>query len=440
MLSGWLLSGWFALAMTAGPVSERLGHAENWPQWRGPRGNGTSTETGLPTTWDKEANVVWRLPLPGPAGSTPVIWGDRIFLTSVDGDDIVLLCVTRSGKVAWRRKLSGGGRQRYRGDEGNNASPSPCTDGKHVWACTANGHLVCYTVEGKEVWHVDLQKRYGPYDIQFGMSSTPLLHEGRLYLQIIHGDMRSWEPSKNSWVASIDGATGKELWKQPRNTNAAQENKHSYASPVLYDDGKRAFFLSHGGDYVMAHSLEDGHELWRCGGLNGAGRLYNPFLRFVASPGTGSGLIVVPSAKNGPVLCLKPDGKGDRTEDQSSYFWRLERGTPDVPSPLIHEGLVYLLRENGNLSCLDGRTGKSHYVQQRTERDRHRASPVYADGKIFCIAGKRGVVTVVQAGPKFKVLAKNKMGESIAASPAISGGRIYLRTFEALYAIAEDSR
>ncbi len=421
-LAAWLL----------GPIA--VLRAEPWPQWRGPRGNGTSRETGLPTTWSRSENMLWRVPLPGPAGSTPAVWGDRIFLTSVDDDDLVLLCFTTDGKPAWRDVLGGGGRVRYRSDEGNNASPSPSTDGKHVWACTSNGLLVCDSVDGKRVWKIDLQERYGPYEIQFGMSSTPLLHQGRLYLQILHGKMDR-TVSKNSWVVCLDAATGKELWKQPRNTDAIMENKHSYASPVLYQDDRRSFLLTHGADYIIAHRLTDGRELWRCDGINGVDRPYNPFLRLVASPATGSGVIVVPSAKNGPVLCLKPDGTGDRTNDSDSYYWKWDRGTPDVPSPLIHDGLVYLLRENGNLSCVDAKSGRRHYFQQPTERGRHRASPVYADGKIFTVARNTGTVCVIQAGTQFKILARNRLGEPMASSPAISGGRIYLRTFSALYAI-----
>lgn len=426
---------WLLLAAAVFVVLPLCGvEAENWPQWRGPRGNGTSSESGLVTSWSRTEHILWRVPLPGPAGSTPVVWGDRIFLTSVDEDDLVLLCVTADGKIAWRDVIGGGGRVRYRSDEGNNASPSPSTDGRHVWACTSNGFLVCDTVDGKRVWKVDLQERYGPYEIQFGMSSTPVLDGGRLYLQILHGKMDR-SVSKNSWVVCLDAATGAELWRQPRNTDAIMENKHSYASPVIYRDSRQEYLLSHGGDYVMAHRLTDGKELWRCDGLNGAGGLYNPFLRFVASPAAAPGVIVVPSAKNGPVLCLKPGGRGDLTENADAYYWKLDRGTPDVPSPLIHDGLVYLLRENGNLSCLDARTGTFHYEQQPTERGRHRASPVYADGKIFTIARNTGTTCVIQAGREFKILARNTLDEPIASSPAISGGRIYLRTFAALYAV-----
>ena len=145
--------------------------------------------------------------------------------------------------------------------------------------------------------------------------------------------------------------------------------------------------------------------------------------------------LLAPMAKNGPVLCLKPGVMGDVTDKSSAYFWKKDQGTPDVPSPLIQDGLVYLCRENGNLVCLDAETGEQYY-EERTVRERHRASPVYADGKVY-ITARNGIITVVKAGKEFEVLAQNEMGEEMSASPAISDGRIYLRTFDALYAIGK---
>jgi outer membrane protein assembly factor BamB len=405
--------------------------AENWPQWRGEKLDGISHEKNLPVTWSKTENVAWRLPLPGQAGATPVIWGDRIFLTSVDGNDLVLLGVGTDGKQLWRQVVASGNKT-ARGDEGNSASPSPCTDGKLVWTFMGSGDLGCYTTDGKEVWKFDLQDRYGKFNIQFGMTSTPVLDRGRLYMQLIHGE---GDPAtREACVLCLDGATGREIWKVDRQSDGRKECEHSYASPVLYRDGQREYLISHGADYVVAHSLDDGHELWRCGDLNPIGN-YNPTLRFVASPVAVPGLIVVPTAKNGPVLCLKPDGKGDITDSADAMWWRWPNNTPDVPSPLVVGDLVYLCRENGNLICVDAKTGKELYTQMTT-RDRHRASPVYADGNIYLTA-RNGIITVVKAGREFKILSQNNMQEFISSSPAISGGRIYLRTFDALYAVGK---
>ncbi|MFN0021896.1 MAG: PQQ-binding-like beta-propeller repeat protein [Pirellulaceae bacterium] len=408
-----------------------LANAENWSQWRGAKLDGVSQEKDLPVKWSKTEGIAWRLELPGVAGATPVVWGDKIFLTSTEGDKLLLICVGTHGKEIWRQQVSAGNRE-VRGDEGNSASPSPCTDGKHVWTMMADGALACYTIDGKEVWKLDLQQRYGKFKIQFGMTSSPVLDNGRLFLQLIHGDGNP--ATREAVVVCLDGVTGNEIWKADRPSDGKQECEHSYASPVIYRDDKLAYLLTHGADYVVAHDLADGRELWRCGDLNPKGN-YNNTLRFVASPLAIPGMVIVPSAKNGPVLCLRPDGKGDVTDKEEAFFWRRPKDTPDVPSPLIHDGLLYLCRENGNLIVMDAKSGKELY-QESTTRDRHRASPVYGDGKIY-LSARNGIVTVVKAGEKFEVLSRNDFGEPISASPAISGGRIYIRTFKALYAIGK---
>lgn len=417
------------LALICGMACAAAGRpamAENWPQWRGPTGDGISQETDLPVHWSKTENVAWRLPLPGPAGSTPVIWKDRVFLTSAGpGGDLLLLGVDIDGREKWKVKVTSGDRA-VRGDEGNSSAPSPATDGQHIWAFFANGVLGCYDLDGHEVWKENLQHRYGKFDIAFGLTSTPVLDGDRLYLQLLH--------SGASQVIALDKTTGEQIWKHDRQTDARKECEHSYASPTLYRDGQREFLLTHGCDYIVAHSLQDGHELWRCGGLNPKNS-YNETLRFVASPVTAPGLIVVPSAKDGPVLGLSPDARGDITGTNEAHVWTRSRNTPDVPSPLVVDGLVYLCRENGVLICLDAETGKQYY-QERAFSDRYRASPIYADGKIY-VTARGGMVTVVKAGTEFEILSSNDMQEPISSSPAISGGRIYLRTFEALYAIGK---
>lgn len=412
------------LAIAAAMIGVLQAQAENWPQWRGPRNDGTSQEAGLPVRWSKTENVAWRLALPGPAGATPVVWGDRIFLTSAKGRDLVLLCVDTSGKLLWDRVV-GSGDQEVRGDEGNSASPSPSTDGKHVWSMMGTGDFACYDLAGNEAWRFNLQDRYGKFNIQFGMTSTPVLDSDRLYLQLLH--------TGAALVLCLDKATGNEIWKQHRASDARAECEHSYASPILYRDRDHEFLLTHGCDYIVAHRLADGGEIWRCGGLNPKGR-YNPTLRFVASPVAAEGLVVVPSAKNGPVLGISPDAMGDISETEQGHVWTRPQNTPDVPSPLVHDGIAYLCRENGVLIAMDAKTGRQLY-EERTEPQRHRASPVFADGKIY-VTARNGVVTVVKAGPTFEILASNDLGEAISASPAISGGRLYLRTFDALYAIS----
>jgi outer membrane protein assembly factor BamB len=409
-----------AVVLTAGAPGAR---AENWPQWRGANHVGISQETDLPLTWSKTENVVWRLALPGPAGATPVVWDKHIFLTSAEDDSLVLMAVDTDGKLLWKQVMDDENKT-VRGDEGNSASPSPSTDGKHVWAMMGTGEIGCYTFAGEPVWKFNLQERYGQFNIQFGMTSTPLLDGDRLYLQLLH--------SGDALVLALDKATGREIWKQHRPSDARAECEQSYSSPTLYRDDGLELLLTHGCDFIVAHQLSDGAEVWRCGGLNPKSK-YNPTLRFVASPLAVPGLIIVPSAKNGPVLGLDPRSKGDITDSEKGHLWTRAHNTPDVPSPLVVDGLAYLCREDGTLLCLDAKTGEEHYLK-RGHADRHRASPVFVDGKILLTA-RDGTITVVKPGKEFEVLASNDMTESMSSSPVISNGRLYLRTFDALYAI-----
>ncbi len=429
--SRFLMLGGFA----CGLLIASLQAGENWPHWRGPANNGISNETGLPAEFGPDKNVAWKVALPGWAGATPVAWEDRIFLTSAaeDDDALLLMCFNTDGEKLWEANLGTGnevtGPSR---EEGNSASPSPSTDGEHVWAMGGNGILACFDFEGNEVWRQDLQAKYGEFNIGWGMSSSPVLDGDKLYLMLLHGPMRG--EGKTAVVAALDKKTGQELWRVDRQSEATFENKHSYTSPVVYRDADTECLLTHGADYLVAHSLENGKELWRLGGLN-AGARYHPTLRFVASPGIAEGLIVVPTAKGGPIVAVKPGGEGDIT-DSDKVAWKLDRGTPDVSSPLIYDGLVYLAGEQGILSCLDAETGEELY-KERLHGARYRASPVYADGKIYVVA-RDGVVSVVKPGREFELLAENAMGEEIAASPVILNGRIYLRSFDSLFAIEAD--
>ena len=422
-------------ALLAASLLSASSPAENWPQWRGPRHDGVSSETGLPVEWGKEQNVAWRLPLPGPAGATPVVWGENIFLTSIDGDDLVLLCVGTDGKQRWR-KVVGTGNATARGDEGNSASPSPCTDGKHVWAFMGTGDLACYKIDGTEAWRVNLQDRFGKFDIQFGMSSTPVLHDGKLLLQLIHGDMRNDAAGEPAVVAALDAATGATIWETPRKFGALAESRHSYASPVLYDFNGLTQLITHGGDYTSAYDPATGKEIWRVGTYNPIDSpKFDRFWRFVASPGIGPGIVVCPTAKRGPVYAVRPDIKGHVQPDDEAILWKLEKGTPDVPTPLVHDGLVYLCNEVGILQCVDAKTGEMYYEEPTHGRRRYRASPIFADGHVYVTARDDGRVTVVKAGKKFEIVAQNDLGEAQAATPVVSNGTIYLRTFDALWAI-----
>lgn len=405
--------------------------AENWPNWRGPKNNGISSETSIPVRWSTTENVAWKIPMPGPAGSTPIVWNNQVILTTVDDEgQLLLIAYGTDGTEHWRQIVASGNKN-VRGDEGNSASPSPVTDGDHIWSLMGEGTLACFTMDGKPEWKFNIQDRYGKLQIQFGLTSTPVIDGDVLYLQLIHGE---GDPkTREACVVALEKATGKQIWRVDRPSDGRAENEHSYASPMIYDDGERKFLLTHGADYVVAHRLSDGKEIWRCGELNRKTN-YDPTLRFVASPTSADGIIVVPSAKKGPLLALRPDGMGDITANKAAHLWTVDR-TPDVPSPLIVDNIVYLCMENGDLWAVDRKTGERHYME-RTNRQRHRASPVYANGHIY-LAARDGKVTVVKAGPKFEIVAENELKEDISSSLAIADGTLYIRTFQQLWAIRE---
>ncbi|MCA9194944.1 MAG: PQQ-binding-like beta-propeller repeat protein [Planctomycetales bacterium] len=416
-----------------------LSQAENWPQWRGPGHNGISTEKGIPTQWSTEKNVAWKISMPGQGGATPVVWGDRLFVTSADGDDLVLICVdVTKGNVLWQRKVSSGN-QDARAGEGNSASPSPSTDGEHVWVFFSTGVLACYDFEGHENWKCNVADRFGKIDIQFGMTSTPVLHGDALYLQLIHGAMVRDDNTRTGKVIKLNKLTGETIWEVDRVTDAQFECKHSYASPFLYDHDGVQFLVVHGANCTTAHSLQTGAELWRFSNLNGPtdinpGR-YDPTFRFVASPGTANGKIIIPTAKEGPTVTLNvtSDSSGELSQQPSSIAWKLDR-TPDVSIPLAVDNLVYLLHKDGRLQCVDLASGQEKYFE-RTHSGQHRCSPLYVDGHIIYCGSKDGVCTVVKAGPEMQVVATNNMEAPITASPIVANGTLYLRSYDYLYAI-----
>ena len=398
--------------------------SDNWPQWRGPTYNGISVEKGLPVEWSEGENVAWKLKLPGGSSATPIVWGKKIFLMAQTDKQISLLCVSTAGENLWMMKVAD---SRAKGaSEKTLASPSPSTDGKRVYAMTGEGEVVAVDFAGKEVWRFNAQERYGRFRLGFGYHTTPVLHDGRLYLQLIH--------SGGAWVVAIDAASGREIWKVERPSDGTNECEHAYTSPSIWSRASDAQHITHGNDYAFGNRLDDVKELWRVAELNPKER-YNRTLRFVASPVVSPDLIVIPSAKGRGVVGLMPGASGIILPGNKSEQWRLTRGTPDVVSPLIYGKEIYLNRENGSIACLDAATGNQRY-EERAHAQTYRASPVAADGKIY-VTARDGTVSVLKAGPKFEVLSKNKIADSLTASPALANGQIYLRGIKALYSIGK---
>jgi len=397
--------------------------ASNWPQWRGAQLNGTSDERNLPLKWSAQENVAWKLPLPGLSGSTPIVWGDKLFLNVAEGDDLFLWCVDRTrGTLAWKKTLGGGN---HKERKHNMSSPSPVTDGKSVYVMTGTGILKGFDFQGKELWMRDIQKDYGQFGLMWGYASSPLLFEDSLYIQVLHG-MKTDEPS---YLLRINKTNGKTLWRVTRATDAIKESPDAYSTPALLRYGGKTEIVITGGDVVTGHDPKDGRELWRAGGLNPENA---PFYRIVASPIIYDGIIYAPTRIK-PLLAFRAGGRGDITK--SHLLWSAQFG-PDVPTPVTDGKYFYIVNDKGIIWCLDAKTGNPLYGPVRIKPGDYSASPVLADGKIYA-TNEEGLTTVVKAGAQFEVLAENNLNEYCLSSPAISDGQIFLRTSGHLYCIGK---
>jgi outer membrane protein assembly factor BamB len=401
--------------------------ADNWPQWRGPELNGVSRERGLVTTWSATQNVAWKVAMPARSGATPIVWNDTIFLNVAlrpyDGD-LELWSVDRnSGAVSWRRPLGGGNDMQRKA---NMSSPSPVTDGIGVWVMTGTGILKAFDFKGSELWMRDIQRDYGRFGLNYAYSSSPLLHEDALYVQVLHG-MRT---DAASYLLRIDKKTGRTVWRVERPTDASQESPDSYTTPALVKSGTVTEIVITGGDVVTGHDPATGKELWRVRGLNPDRR---GDYRIVASPVVTGGLVITPT-REAPMLAVRPGGRGDVTA--SHVAWAFTRGGPDVPTPVSDGQFVYVVNDRGVVHCLDLKTGRVVYGPQRLRPGTYSASPVIADGHIY-VTSEDGVTSVFAAGPAFQIVAENTIDEYTLSSVAISNGQIFLRTDKHLYAIGK---
>jgi outer membrane protein assembly factor BamB len=410
--------------VSASVVAVAAVSAENWPQWRGPQLNGVSAEKGLPTKWTPEENIAWKLAMPSRTGATPIIWNNHVFLNVALQEkegDLELWAVDRGkGTVMWKKPLSGGNTMMRKQ---NMSSPSPVTDGTTVWVMTGTGILKAFDFKGEELWLRDIQKDYGAFGLNWGYASSPLLHHGSLYVQVLHG-MKTDDPS---YILKIDGKSGKTIWRVERPTNAIRESPDSYTTPALLRHGSQTEIVITGGDVVTGHDPETGKELWRMNGLNPENIAS---YRIIASPLVAGGLIIAPTRVK-PMLAIKPGGSGDITE--SHKVWSFDRG-PDVPTPVSDGKLLYIVGDSGVVYALDVKTGEPVYGPERLKPGTYSASPVLADGKIY-VTSEDGVTSVFAAGPKFELIAENAMNEYTLSSVAVSGGQIFLRTAGHLYAI-----
>ncbi|MDO8543586.1 MAG: PQQ-binding-like beta-propeller repeat protein [Opitutaceae bacterium] len=442
------------LAATATPAAL----AANWPSWRGPNGDGTTTTAkDLPVTWSTTQNIKWKQELPAWSGSSPMVWGERIFLNSPSkeqvqaaapapapapgarkrpgprgpavsgpgGQEILLLCLSReTGKELWRRQYDQGNQIQMKH---NTSSPTPVSDGTNVWVVSGNGVIACFDFAGNEKWKFDLVKKFGKIGTNFGYGSSPLLLDGKLIVQVLHG-MKTDEPS---YIFALDAAKGGLRWRVERPTDAERETPDAYTTPsVLLTGGQKQVVIS-GGGYVTGHDPQTGAELWRGGGLNPRNE---GNYRVISSAVVHDGMVYVPS-RQAPLLAFKAGGKGDVTQSHLAWSWTA-RGGPDVPTPMSDGKYFYMVEDSGSITCLDAKTGKLIYGPQDTGIGRTSSSPILADGKIH-VTSETAETAVIQAGPEFKLLAKNSLdGTYTLCTPAFADREIFLRTGTHLYCIS----
>ena len=332
------------------------------------------------------------------------------------------VCQEQDGSERWRYKL----------DEGNvlwrkhnNSSPSPVTDGAHVWVVTGNGVVTCLDTDGKAIWRRDIQRDYGNFGLNFGYASSPILYDDKLILQVLHG-MRTDDPS---YIVALDAGNGKEVWREARATDATWESPDSYTTPALLKhDGKTQIVIT-GGDCVTGHDPDTGREIWRADGIE-SGTEGN--YRIVASPVVVGDMIYAPTRRR-PLLALAAGGTGDVS---GNVVWKWEGdAAPDVPTPVCDGKYFYMVDDRGRATCLDAKTGAVVWGPVRTAQGVVSASPHLADGKLFLL-NEYAVTTVLAAGPKFEVLATNELdGTYTLSSPVSSGSRLFIRTATHLYCI-----
>ncbi len=437
---------------------------ENWPQWRGPEQNGVSKTTNVPETWSASENIIWKAPMPSWSGGTPIIWGNQIFVTSpakADGEEVeafeeetkkrqeerqrrnpnrrrrrgvarhpggsTLLLISiskKNGSVLWQRELDEGNKI-WR--KHNNTSPSPVTDGKHVWVVTGNGTVTAFDLNGKKIWQRNLQDDYGAFGMNWGYASSPLYYEGKLILQVLHGS-KTADPS---YVVAFDALTGNEKWRQERPTDAVAESPDAYTTPTLLrHDGKTQIVIL-GGDYVTGHDPETGQEIWRAGGLNPEKRRN---YRICASPIAIDGMVYAPTRKK-PLLAFRA---GDIPSGRPTWKWEGPAAT-DVPTPVCDGKYFYMVDDRGLVICLDAKTGEVVWGPERTAQGIVSASPVLVDNKLY-ITNEKAITTVLAAGPEFKLLSTNELdGSYTISSPAVADSKIFIRTSNHLYCIGNQT-
>jgi outer membrane protein assembly factor BamB len=418
---------WAALAVLAAAGAAA---AADWPQWRGPFFNGSTTETDLPERWGPAENVAWAADLPGPSGATPIVWGDHVFVSSADGAAKRTWAIAldrRDGRLLWKHETPGG----FSNRQGNTAaSPSPVTDGRRVVFTYGTGRMLACDFDGRVLWRRDIPKDHGEFETMWGYGSSPLLLQDRLYLPVLHGDHTRDEGVGESYLLAIAAADGKDVWKHVRPMAARRESRQAYTTPCPLETAGGAQVVLAGGDCVTGHAPGDGRELWRSPPYN-PGRITH--WRTVVSPVAAAGLVVAAAPKGGGNFAVRIGPTGEAME---GWAWTLKENSPDVCTPLVYNGRMYILDGRAKvLQAVEPATGRVLWRGDLGGKAVFQASPTGADGRIYCI-NLAGEAVVLAAGEEFKVLARIEMGGSgCRSSIAAARGRLYVRTDTKLFAV-----
>lgn len=435
------------LAMVLAPAGagNGAGKGSNWAQWRGPDSQGVSTEQGLPSTWDEQTNIRWKAAIPGRGFSQPVIWGNRLFLTSdiegaaeptgykppkriIEGQEFVhpdwsgvdrlhtfkTLCLDRdTGKIVWEQTSYEGKVYDYRHKRGNYAAPSPVTDGKLVYTYFGSEGVYCYDFRGRLIWKQSLGK-IGT--IGMGVGTSPVIYENLL---IVLADQEF--DGTDSFMVALDRKTGREVWRVKRPVQA------SWATPVIVRTPTRDELVTSGNEWLIGYDPATGKEYWRATGVRS---------HAIATPLVGHGLVIFSSGfPSKAIIAVRPGGSGN-IDGTDRIVWKYNKGTAYVPSPILYGDYVYLMSDAGIMTCLEAKTGKVVYEGGRVPvaTKFYGASPVAFDGRIL-LTSDNGETFVIRAGPKHEVLGTNIIDEPVRTSIAIAGGRLFLRGEKHLYCI-----
>ena len=415
-----------ALALTA--LTALTSHADpnaEWGHWRGPAGNGTSPSADPPVHWNATTHIRWKTPIPGHGSSSPVVWGDKVFVTSavgpVEGKEprtaqkFTLYCIDRnSGKILWEKVAAETVPHEGHHEHHGFASASPMTDGERVFAPFGSRGIFAYDMDGELLWsRTDfgkMQTRNG-----FGEGSSPTLHGDTIILP--------WDHEGPSKLIALDAETGKDRWVTER------DEPTSWDTPLVVEHGGKKQVVTSGEKFAMGYDFETGKEIWRC-----AGQTERP----VASAVAGDGIVYVGSGFRGAYLgAFKLGATGD-LKGTDAVLWEKNENTPDIASLLLSNGrLYYTARKSGILSCVDAKTGKAHYENERVDGVRELySSPVAAAGRVY-ITGRDGSTTVIKDGDDLEILATNSVGEPVDTTPALVGRDIIIRGAQHLFLISK---